>query len=621
MKKILLFLIVLSNLLYAKEESLDSLLSEYRDVNELYNDTKELKNGHVILFSRSDLDKMQAYTLNDVLKTVRIHTLMATKFGSTGLVKTPYSEKTISTVKVFIDSYEITSLTSGTGLTQFGKMGLNHIDHIEIYQASNAIAFNGEPGSMVIKLYTKDPSRENTTAFQASIDSRGGSRTQIIDAKSFDDYTYLANADISNYNSTNYKIPDGSELSRDAKRGQFYVNLAKKNDFKVEVGSATEKDNLFSGFGNSIDSGEFYTKNLYTQFTKYFDNNLKLILNASYESVDLTNSDSIGFRLQDRTISKQLETQTSSKVYNAILEKQLTYNDHNLLFGTQLKIRSFSLDRLKSNGIDKNLQIGPKDLNIYMLYAEDAYNINSNNTLTLGVKLDYYDNHQISSSLQNILRVGYLGTLSDATSVKMFIQQGYFYPLFSETTFSPLYFTNARLESVKSLVAKAELEHQINALTLKIGSAITKSKDGISFNPFNNIYLNSQNTNAFGQYYINAIYKFNADNKVIAEYFRAYRQGAEYSPDNGALLQLYNRIGKFDIYNEFIYRSSYVGVFSQKINTGIDYTTGVIYHYGKRLDFKLKGENLFDRASQIGINGLKIAPYDRRAIFTVEYSF
>ena len=57
------------------------------------------------------------------------------------------------------------------------------------------------------------------------------------------------------------------------------------------------------------------------------------------------------------------------------------------------------------------------------------------------------------------------------------------------------------------------------------------------------------------------------------------------------------------------------------MNIGLDYTTGAIYHYTKKLDLKLKGENLFDRASQIGINGLKIAPYDRRVIFTIEYIF
>ncbi|MDD2653478.1 MAG: TonB-dependent receptor [Sulfurimonas sp.] len=445
--KLLLIYVFLGSLLIAEEARLDDLLSQYREANELSYETKRDTSGHIIVFTRSDLDKMQAYTLNDVLKTIKTHTLMATKLGMSTLVKTPYSEKTISTVKVFIDSYEITSLTSGTGLTQFGKMGLNFIDHIEVYQTSNAIAFNGEPGSMVIKLYTKEPSRENATALQTSVDSRGGSRAQIIEANSFEGYTYLANLDVSNYNSKEHIIPDGSKLSRDGRRGQFNFNIAKKDDFKVEVGSAVEKNELFSGFGRSIDDGEFYTKNFYAQFTKYFDSNIKLIINASYENVDLTNGDSAGMVLQDNSVSNFLEVQNSSEVYNAILEKRHTQGNHELLFGTQVKMRNISIEKLKSDGVDKELVVGPKDLNIYMLYFEDTYSINSDNILTFGAKLDYYDNHQTPVSTQHILRLGYLSTLSDSTSIKAFVQKGYFYPLFSETTFSPLYYTNANLES------------------------------------------------------------------------------------------------------------------------------------------------------------------------------
>lgn len=102
--KIYIILLLLTALLFGEEKNIDELLSEYREAGELYNETKEIKNGHVTTFSRADLDKMQAYTLNDMLKTIKLFTLMSTKFGMSTLVKTPYSEKTISSVKVFIDS-------------------------------------------------------------------------------------------------------------------------------------------------------------------------------------------------------------------------------------------------------------------------------------------------------------------------------------------------------------------------------------------------------------------------------------------------------------------------------------------------------------------------------------
>lgn len=194
--KLSFILLFFSTLLFAQEENLDDLLSQYREASELSHETKQEKSGHVTIFSRSDLDKMQAYTLNDIIKTIKMFTLKNSAFGPTAIVKSPYSEQSMSSVKIYINSYEVTSITAGTGIAQFGQMGLNHIDHIEIYQASNAIAFHGESGNMVIKLYTKDPARENATVLQGSVDSTGGGRGQVIDAQNFGDYSYLANVDV-----------------------------------------------------------------------------------------------------------------------------------------------------------------------------------------------------------------------------------------------------------------------------------------------------------------------------------------------------------------------------------------------------------------------------------------
>lgn len=621
MKKVLFILVIFVSFLYG--DDLDSLLSEYRDANELSNETRESKNGHVIVYSRTDLDKMQAFVLNDVLKTIRGYTIGATRFGATGLVKSPYSEKAISSIKVYIDSYEVTSLTEGTGLNQFGRMGLGHIDHIEIYQASNAIAFNGEPGTMVVRLYTKDPSRENLSSMEISLDSRGSKRTQLVEARGFDDYTYMANLDLGDYNYKEYDMPNGSELSRDGRRAQVYLNFAKRDDFKVEFGSAIEKNNLFSGFGKAIDNGEFSLKNYYLQFTKYFANNIKLALNASCEQVKFLDRDNDGFKLQDKTISKYFESKVDADVYNAILEKRINYDKHEFLFGSQFKYRTLSVSKLHSNGVDKkqDILLGPRDLSVYMFYLEDRYSIDSDNAITVGAKLDIYDNHQTTPSKQKVFRVAYEHTFDDTTFLRAFVQSGYFYPDFSQTTFSPLYFTNPNLKSVKNRVAKVELEKGIENLTLVAGGGKSRSKDGIFFDSTTNSYINSPKNNDFWMYYINATYRLDADNKILIEYFKANRNGEKYSPDSGGLIQLYNKIGRLDIYNELIYRSSYDGVYGLDMDLGVDYTAGIIYHYSKKLELKLKGENLLNKASRIDINGLRVAPYDKRAILSAEYSF
>ncbi|OHE10566.1 MAG: TonB-dependent receptor [Sulfurimonas sp. RIFOXYD12_FULL_33_39] len=618
--KITILLLFFTALLYSNDTNLDNLLSEYRDADELYFNTKEEKSGHLILFSRSDLDKMQAYTLNDVLKTIRMFTLKNTRFGMSSIVRATSSEQATPSVKILINSYELTSITSGTGLAQFGKMGLNFIDHIEVYQASNNIAFSGEPGNMIIKMYTKDPSRENATIAQASVDSKKGSRVQVIDVNSYGEYSYLANIDINNNNFNEYKS-NSSTLSRDGNRGQFYFNFSKKNDYTIEAGSAIERYNLFSGFGPSITDGLIDTRYSYAQYTKYFGNSLKLILSTTYEKLDIDNSDATGITLFDDTISSNINVRTGSYANSVTLEKRYSYKENNFLFGAQIKQKSLFLDEFKSNTLSKPITLGPKDLDIYMLYFEDVYNINEDNQIVMGAKIDYYKDSFNKSSTENVLRLAYISKLNDDFSIKAFLQENYSYPIFAQTTFSPINIPNPNLESSKALITKIEAQYKKENLTLTIAAGASKSKNPIVLNPTTKMYVNSDKESNLKQFCISSNYKFDADNKVVLEYFKAYKDSSSFSSKDGALVQLYNRVNKFDIYNELVYRSSYTGYDGVAVESGYDYTAGIIYHYSKKLDLKLKGENLLDKASQTSINNLKVPTLERRAIFTLEYIF
>ncbi|MGE0737995.1 TonB-dependent receptor plug domain-containing protein [Sulfurimonas sp.] len=619
--KLSFILLFFSTLLFAQEENLDDLLSQYREASELSHETKQEKSGHVTIFSRSDLDKMQAYTLNDIIKTIKMFTLKNSAFGPTAIVKSPYSEQSMSSVKIYINSYEVTSITAGTGIAQFGQMGLNHIDHIEIYQASNAIAFHGESGNMVIKLYTKDPARENATVLQGSVDSTGGGRGQVIDAQNFGDYSYLANVDVSGNRFDKERGRNNKEFSRDSSRGQLYVNFAKKDDYVIEGGASKEKSDIFSGFGQSVEGGDITSTYSYLHFTKYLPSQTELIISGTYEIIDVLNSDSSGVRLFDSSLSNNLDITSGSYTYDILLQKRYSYNDHNFLFGTEAKFKTFFLDNLQSNGMEKSYPAGPKELDIYMLFGEDSYDINEEHQITLGAKANYYDNHETKANTEYLLRLAYLAKLSKEFSLKSFIQKGHVYPIFAQTTFSPIIIPNPDLRVSKNRVIKAELEYKKEKLTLTLGGGASKSKDGIVFNHSLQQYVNNSGSSDFSQFSLNLEYRFDADNKLIAEYFRTYKDNYSFSSDTGALVQLYSTFGKFDFYNELIYRSSYIGVDGVSMDAGYDYTAGAIYHYNKNLNIKLKGENIFDRAIETSIKGAMVPALERRGILTLEYIF
>ncbi|MFA5234856.1 MAG: TonB-dependent receptor [Sulfurimonas sp.] len=615
------FFVLFSTLVFAQEQGLDNLLSEYREASELSHQTKQEKSGHVTIFTRANLDKMQAYTLNDIFKTLKMFTLKNSSFGSTALVKSPYSEHSMSSVKIYINSYEVTSITAGTGIAQFGKMGLNHIDHIEVYQASNAIAFHGEPGNMTIKLYTKNPSRENATVLQGSTDSKGGNRGQIIDAQNFDEYSYLANIDVSGNKFDKEKNINNKELSRDSGRGQLYINFAKKNDYFIEGGASKEKSDIFNGFAKNVESGDITTTYSYLQFTKNLPSQTEFIISGTYENVDVKSSDTFGIPLFDTSLSNNLDVASGSYTYDILLQKHHNYEDHNFLFGAEAKLKTFFLNSLHSNGIEKSYPIGPKNLDIYMLFAEDSYDINEEHQITLGAKADYHDNHFTKADTEYILRLAYLAKLSKELSFKGFVQKGYVYPIFSQTTFSPVITPNPNLKVSKNRIMKAEIEYKKEKLALTFGTGVSKSKDGIVFNQTEGTYVNSNKNSDFSQFFINLEYRFSVENKLLAEYFRAYKDNYSFTSDKGALVQLYTTFGKFDFYNELVYRSSYVSVDGVYMDAGYDYTAGAIYHYSENLNIKLKGENIFNKAIETSINGAKIPALERRGILTLEYIF
>ena len=619
MIKIVLFILLSVSILFSNEVGLDDLLEQYSDSKELYLKTKNESAGHIIVFSRSDLDKMQAYTLNDILKTVRLFNIQSTNTGMNTLVKGGTTQLATPSVRLYINSHELQSVAVGSTLSQYGKMGLYFVDHVEIYQAASAISFGNEPSSMIIKLYTKNPSRENATSVQLSADTRGSSRFQAIDARDFDEYSYLANID---FNKINYKDYDANNhnLSRDKSRGQLYLNFSKKSSFDIELGATAQKHNIFNGLGSAPTSGEMKTNDGYIRVTKYFDNELKISLDASLEELDLYNKDDTGIVLSDNTISNNLEFKLSTHVYNVTIDKKFKTDKNELFLGLQYKCKKLNVDEFKSNNIDLAKAWGPTELDIYSVYLENMYNIDENNLLTFGVKIDNYKNNFSKSSTEHILRLGYVAILNNEWTAKVFLRDTYQYPIFTSTTFHPINNINPDLDATKLKMATGEITYKIEKTDITVGTIVAEAKDAMSFNMLAKKYVNNPSKQSSEKIFITTNYKFDVNNKVQFEYFKIY-QDSDFSSDSGALVQLFNKIGKFNLYNELVYRSKYTTSLGIDMSAGYDYSLGITYPISKQMDLKLKGENIFDKASEVPINSLNIPVMERRALLTMEYTF
>ncbi|MFA7501372.1 MAG: TonB-dependent receptor, partial [Sulfurimonas sp.] len=591
-----------------------------------YHHTKKESAGHIRVITRSELDKMQAYTLNDVLKTLRFFTLQPRKNGMTTLVRSGETQMSSHPVKLYINSHELNSATLGNVLVQYGRMGLYFIDYIEIYQAGNSVTFGNEPGTLLIKLFTKEPSRENSTSIQASVDSLGSATLQGVDAKVFDGYSYLANVDLKKNNYKNYTV-NNSELSRDGARSQFYFKFSKKYDYDIEVGAIKEKYDVFSGLGMAPADGDTKTSDIYTHITKYFENNLKIMLTASYEKFEIYDKDTIGIPLTgvSTPFPKQLDSQIYTQVYSAIIEKRFINANNELFLGAQFKHQKFGINEYKIDGANYARNWGPKDLDIYMFYAENLYNINENHLISFSAKIDLYKNSFNKSSTEHILRAGYVALLDKEWTFKLFAMQSYMYPTFMQTTYSPNYNINPDLRSAESLTTTAEIIHTLEDTVFGFGVGRSTTDNAIIFdmnktNPSQSIYVNSNKENSFELVFANIEHKFNIDNKIKIEIYRQFRDNY-YSPEQGASFQLFNTIGRFDIYNELLYKSEYTSLEGVDIKEGFDYSLGAIYKLNKKTELKVKAENIFDRASETPIGTIQASATDRRVLLTMEYTF
>ena len=309
------------------------------------------------------------------------------------------------------------------------------------------------------------------------------------------------------------------------------------------------------------------------------------------------------------------------------IEKKILTTNHDILLGLEFQQKKAALNEYSAQGASLSPRTGPDTLDTYMVYLEDLYKLNDNNLLTFSAKLDYYEDSFSKSSTEYSLRLGYITNFATNWKNKLFITKKYMYPSMLQTSFTPpLHIPNPDLESNDIEMITGELQYAKDSTILSFGYAYKTIENPIVFNKMRKMFVNGKNTVYFRRLYTRGEYKFDVNNKIILEYYASYC-GNHGSPTSGAIVQLFNKIGKINIYNELVYRADYTlnyGAGDVKIDKGYDYTLALSYPLSKKLNLKLKGENLFNKASKSLIDpqgNIKASAIQRRGILTMEYTF
>ncbi len=607
---------------------LRDLVTRYNQETQLHEDTKKEAAGHVIVFTREDLDRMQAYTLNDILNTIRMFNLVASRNGGTSFVFSGAKSNSLSPIRIFINNHELNSATFGSPLIQYGAMNLYFVDYIEVYQAGNSITFGNESGSVVVRLYTKKPRLENATYSELTFDSKGSEQLNVFTAKSIDDrYSYLLNMNVNNRNMDSTRL-NGYTLSKDYTIGHLFFQFNKKDDYSIDIEATKGKKDTFVSLSLTPSKSDMDGENAYIHIDKHFASDILLKASASIENTWMDYLDGKKLRLSDGTNAKKIDAHMQTTTLSLILEKKFTIQKNELTLATKFKQRKGKLYNFTADNIQKDMIKGPTEFNAYSLYGEDLYSFNDSNMLVLGLKYNYMTYNNSKNPNDSFLyRLGYISHYKSFTN-KIFIFNRVNQPTMGQQSFSPVKIkSNSNLKPININIISADSAYSLNQDTsIDTAVACAKATDVIGVDPVAKKYINTDKTIYFQRVYVRIKHNFNLYNKIMVGFYKVFRDKS-FSPDNGALIQLFNQVGRFKIYNELVYRGSYTNEVHKSLDAGYDYSLAISYPISKKSTLKVKGENIFDSASEIYIydapagDGIYESARQQRAMLSWEYEF
>jgi len=115
----------------------------------------------------------------DVLKLFTIPNITRTSNNISQFTKPTFPVMPPFAIRLYVNDHDMTSASFGSALTLWSDMPVEYIDHIEVYKSASSVEFGNEPGSVIIKLYTKKPEREEGGKARLIADQRGSTEADL----------------------------------------------------------------------------------------------------------------------------------------------------------------------------------------------------------------------------------------------------------------------------------------------------------------------------------------------------------------------------------------------------------------------------------------------------------
>ena len=596
MIRLLLLLFLPITLLFSSE--LDSLLQEYSQAHDLSSKTKNENSGHLVIFTRNDLDKMQAKNLNDVLKSTPAFTYEESRYNVPDMYNMEQLPFRSNSLRLYIDNQEISTAIYGSGMALFGDIPLGFVDHIEIYMGTPSYKFSTETAFVIVKLYSKDSQRESGGIAKTMIADDGYNQSFINYIDHIDDLEYQI---YTNYNDNRQdkQLHKSTLLSKDKEIGHFFAKL-QKDDFLINL-HYLEKENdtyinrsLDATPEDSLMTEKFYSINFEKNILGDY---LKLHIDYNHLDSNYSFRDDNGF-IPGNPLSNTYNSKFDEDVTTVKFLYERDYKNHALFSGIDYRKKEWSY---------RQHQLGPitipssnyDEQNLYSIYFQDEYELSDHSILTFGYKRTEVENNGgIKDQDANNFRVGHIYT-TDAFTFKTYYND-------SKMTVEPYLISsnygNSNLEPERIQLFSHETSYETASNKASIMLGYSHIHDAIMYN-----YTTSRVYNESGPiYYKYAVFRDEFQVLDFKNYFSFFISQRKKVPTvnqldyRGGTLRTFYTYEGFDLFSEVIYRKN-----DESKENYFDLSLGFKKELYKDVRLSFKAENILNDSYATTFNILR----------------
>ncbi len=615
---LLFFLPTSSN---ATEPSLDALLGLYKHEADLSHKTKKESAGNLIIFTRTDLERMQVRYLYELLKRIPLFRYREDYRGYARLFYENVQPLDSGKLKVFLNDHEISSAYYGNNISLISHLDLSFIDHVELYQGYPSFELSIEPTVAIIRLYSKDPQRELGGRVSLDLSSSQSHNGSASYAETLGEVAYYSHISNNHFNRQKTQFND-SLLSKDQSNSNLYLS-AETDNHRLEFQALQSQHDDFMGRSADGQPEQADSKtDLYRLGSRSYFNHKSLELQLSYSQLEsLTQERDDKYLTIFPYFPKIYREELLENTISAVLKQRFSFNTHDLLLGLQFKQKRFNFKKLQFNDTALppsfppppqpwSINAAPYDFNLEQnrsLFIEDNLQISPNQRLIAsGRYSEIKRNGQQKNNTLSALRFGYIFA-ADHYSAKLFhtTSDMALVPYLLEGALG-----NPGLNNEKIATSTLELQYQRakfhNQLILYYTAAentvyydFSKKLDAyVNFagSVYSSGISNTLRYNLTPLNYLELSAYQRTDNVTLQKRLDTHR---------GGYLRYLASHDKWDLFAEITWNQKQTTVNNSTLTTGDHASTSysanlglsATYHLDKDLALTLKGENLLDRGA------------------------